>query len=118
MLQPGDVILFRAETQPYDENYHEFFLKFLGNDENGMKMSGILPRLWEDNFHPGGPSIKEGSFQYAIAKIDYEQNIAWLMKSRKLWNHDSSIPNLDNPVKYRLPFETLSPLGFKKSSSF
>lgn len=81
MLRSGDIALFRTEIRPDDDQYREFFLKFLERDENGLIMAGDIPHLWNNGESmPTGPAISGERIKYIVQKINYDRRLVWLAK--------------------------------------
>jgi hypothetical protein len=85
MLILGEEVLFHIDNL---ENEAEIYLKYLGRDQKGIKMSGRIPNLWLKN----GVSIRnlalhQGNYIYRIIDFDLNKNRFWLKQVGFDLNH-------------------------------
>lgn len=57
-----------------------FYLRYMGQDSDGVKMKGNIPQLWvtKKNRVTGPKLYDEDQTRYAVNKIDYQKAIIWL----------------------------------------
>ena len=80
-LKGGKELLFQIDAKPDSiEGWTEgIYLKYLEMDENGSKMEGDFPILWENvNDEIIGPDLYDDDHQYKVMKVDYNNGLIWL----------------------------------------
>ncbi len=77
LLNGGNKLFFRIDSLPYDDN-NGIYLTHLQNDLFGMKMTGHLPILWEQNDKITGPNLYDENYTYRVINVDYQQKYIWL----------------------------------------
>lgn len=77
----GEEHLFKTDCLSMEESYHQFFLRYIGTDPDGLKMSGQVPQLWK--YYKDcviGPEICDEDDLYRVNKVDYDKETVWLQK--------------------------------------
>lgn len=81
-LKDGNEVVLGVDADPIvDPKWGEICLKHLGMDDNGLKLGGDLPNLWEmEGEKLIGPELYDDDHQYEVVKIDYENGLIWLIQ--------------------------------------
>ncbi len=81
----GEERLFIIEYPVSPPGIMEFFLRFLGMDQNGFKMKGDFPKVWSvETGKVCGPLLYEEDNIYEVVTTDYSKNLIWL---RQIFNN-------------------------------
>jgi hypothetical protein len=79
MLILGEEALFQICDLESNQILCEIYLKYLGNEKKGIKMTGRLPAFWiKNDDNVTGPNLCQGSFVYRITDLDLNKGKVWL----------------------------------------
>jgi hypothetical protein len=85
----GEERLFIIEYPPDPQGIMEFILRFMGPDQNGLKMKGNFPRIWTDEAGKAdGPLLYDEDNVYEVISFDYDNHLIWLRQTANARTQD------------------------------
>jgi hypothetical protein len=75
----GEERLFVIEYPDAPQGIREFILRFMGKDQNGLKMKGDFPKIWTMEMEKiTGPLLFDEDSIYEAVTMDYDNRLIWL----------------------------------------
>jgi hypothetical protein len=98
MLIIGAEICFQV-GRPAKDIVTELYLKYMGMEKTGLRMTGYLPHLWERNDQGiTGPQLFNKRFIFQVVDFDYSKNTLWLREMASCIGKSPALPGEENRI--------------------